>query len=380
MKENNIPFVKIRKKQGNQFFKFLKRLKDKKSVLNHHYKVEHEDNFIFFPLNEDSNQLNELFKRLEKSDFNFQKIYKQGIKNEKFKFKNLEAALQDRIPEPYFKYIPQSYDIIGSIAIVEIKSLQGQSEELPSDIKRAISKAITQVNKNVKSVYEKKSEIKGEYRLRSFNHLYGDQNTETIYKENHCSFKLDIRNTFFTPRLVYERRRVSNLAYKDSETIVDLFAGVGPFSIQIARKNDVKIYAFDKNPEAIKFLKDNISLNSLRGTINAYNIDVRDLTDPNNKIGKRLRNQINRIIMNLPERSLEFIDIACSLLKPRGGILHNYQFAQKSNPLEIAEKGLRATLKKLDWEIEETILKKIVKPYSPKMDLVVIDAILKKRP
>ncbi|MFO8019320.1 MAG: class I SAM-dependent methyltransferase family protein [Promethearchaeia archaeon] len=378
MKENNIPFLKVRKKDGNQFIKILKNNNNKKPIINHRYKVEHKDDFILFPLIENPSQLTEISRKLEKSGIEFKKIRRRGIKNEDYKYKTLEEALENKIPEAAFQYIPQSYDIIGSIAVVEFKSHEEYSE-IPFAIKKAISKAITQVNKNVNGVYEKKTKIKGDYRLRELEHLYGDDNTETVYKENSCVFKLDIQHTFFTPRLVYERNRISNFDYKTGEIIGDLFAGVGPFSIQIAKKHKVNIYAFDKNPEAVSYLKKNIALNPLRGTVKAYNLNVRDLSNPDNEIGRKLSSKIDRVLMNLPERSLEFINIACYLLKPSGGIIHNYQFAENAAPLEIALKRLKSSLKNLDWDLNKILSKKVVKPYSPKRDLVVIDAYITER-
>ena len=68
---------------------------------------------------------------------------------------------------------------------------------------------------------------------------------------------LDVKKVYFSPRLATERKRITDQV-KNNEIIVDMFAGIGPFSISIARKHKVKIYAIDINPYAYKYLKKNI--------------------------------------------------------------------------------------------------------------------------
>ena len=205
----------------------------------------------------------------------------------------------------------------------------------------------------------------------------GKNNTETIHKENNCIFHLDIKTTYFSPRLVNERRRISESNIQKNEVIADLFTGVGSFSIQIARLNPVCIHAFDVNPQAYKFLQTNIDFNKLKGKIIPYNMNNRDLLNPLNPIGKKLSGTVDRIIMNLPEGSIGFIDVACFLLDKTGGILHFYKFSEKPNPIENTLKTLEESLNILNWQIESIINSKIVKHFSPKSEMVVIDSIIK---
>ena len=269
--------------------------------------------------------------------------------------------------------IPKSFDIIGNIAILEFEKASQIGDKEFSDYRTLIAESVINVNRNVQSVFEKKSEIKGDYRLREFAHLSGENKTETIHRENSCAFKLDIRKTYFSPRLVYERRRISNIKTLANEVIVDMFAGIGPFSIQIARLNPVKIHAFDINPQAYTYLQANIESNKLKGEVIPYNIDVRDLLNPSNQMGMQLDGTIDRIVMNLPEQSINFIDVACFLMKRSGGILHFYQISEKPNPIEKTIEELNKKLKEFNWVITEIENYKIVKSYSPKAELVVID-------
>jgi tRNA (guanine37-N1)-methyltransferase len=314
---------------------------------------------------------------LIENEIDFQIVSKEGVLNLNYKNKTLFEALEKEISPVNRELVPKSYDIIGHIAIIELDKINLSINEDLKFLKKKIAKALINVNKKIKTVYEKKSEIKGSYRLRELELLYGEDDSETIYRENNCIFKLDVKRMYFTPRLVYERRRIASSPINEYETIVDMFAGVGPFSIQIAKQHQVLIYAFDLNPHAFKYLKENIKLNNIKGKIFPYNIDVKNICCDTDDLGNMLHNQVDRIIMNLPESSLNFIDVVCYLMKKSGGILHIYQFCEKSDPMKKAIENLRTKLNGSNWSIEKIFECKVVKTYSPKSDLVVIDAAIK---
>ncbi len=369
-------FIRIEKLQGQKFLKFIKKEFKQKIIIDPMKKVLTENEYLLFPLMNNAHLINELVNNI-KDEIDFELIFKEAILNPKYKYRSLQEALNGLIPDNYYEYVPKSFDIIGNIAILEFdKEISLEKNDL-IDFKLKIAKVLLDLNKNLNAVYEKASEIKGEYRLRDLIFLYGKNKTETIHKENNCIFKLDIKRTFFTPRLVYERKRITSSNIKKNELIVDLFAGVGPFSIQIAKLHNIKIHSFDVNIDAYNYLKENIKLNKLKGEIIPYNMDIRTLLDPRNNIGNSLAHAVDRVIMNLPERALNFLDIACFLMKKEGGILHFYQFYDKSHPLEKAEDNLKIKLKKLNLKIERILEKKSVKPFSPKSNLIVSDLLIK---
>ncbi|MFX1408732.1 MAG: class I SAM-dependent methyltransferase family protein [Promethearchaeota archaeon] len=371
-----IKYLKVKKAEGQKALDLIKVNFKKYSVVNQKYKILYKDEFIFFPL-EKSKDLAERVLSSIGNKIDVEIISKIGIINENYKLNSLQDALKGKIPDEYQGLIPKSYDLIGSIAIIEFDKSEYIEKQTLINYKKEIARAITIVNKKIISVYEKKSEIMGTYRLREFDLLYGKGNSETIYKENNCTYKLDVKKTYFTPRLIYERRRVTFSDIKENEQIVDMFAGVGSFSIQLGKNHNVRIYAFDVNPDAYNYLKENIKINKLKGEVIAYNINVKDLLNPFNKLGKSLQGKLDRIIMNLPERSIDFVDVACFLMKKSGGILHFYQFSEKPNPIERTIELLNKKLNNFDWVIEKILLSKIVKSYSPKAELIVVDLLIK---
>lgn len=372
----NILYIKVKAGDGQIFINFLKKQFRNTQIIDQKFQILHENDNILYPIIDNQVLIDHVIKLVDK-EIIFDLISKPGIPNEMYKCRNLQETLKGKIPEKYSKIIPRSYDIVGNIAIIEFdKFLDVDGNEL-NNYKQIIAEAISSVNKNVRTIYEKKSQIKGKYRLRELEVLYGGDKSETMHKENDCIFKVDIKNTYFSPRLVFERRRISSGSIKEAEIIVDMFAGVGTFSIQIAKENNVKIYAFDINPKAYEYLKENIELNKSKGEIIPYNIDVKDLLDRNNQLGQALSNKVNRVIMNLPENSIQYLDVARFLMKDSGGILHFYQFSDKPNPIEKSLNILENELKSLNWEIESIINSKIVKHYSPKSELVVLDLKIK---
>lgn len=371
-----IQYLKIKKENGQEFIKLINREFKNDQIIDRKYKIFIENDFILFPLIDNEDKINRMKNVIDKKT-QFEVIQKKGLPNHKFKYRSIQEALKDKISNDFINIIPRSYDIIGDIAIIEFNKFEHTYNEKIRFLKKEIAKAIMEVNRNVNSVYEKKGEITGKYRLRNLNLLYGDRNSETTYKENKCYFKLDVKNTFFSPRLVYERRRIASSDIKENETIIDLFAGVGPFSIQIAKKHNVEIYSFDLNPDAYYYLKKNIELNNLRGKIHAYNLDVKTLLNPVDELSKKLQNSADRIIVNLPEISLHFIDVICFLMKNTGGIIHYYHFSEKPNPIQKAIELLSINIAKENWKIEKILKSKIVKAFSPKSDLIVLDLVIK---
>lgn len=375
-KKVEITFLKLKKTEAQYFIQFIKEKFKYDSIIDQRYKLEHKENYILFPLVENEKVIENLVKMMEKL-ISSELIFGKGIVNPNFKYRTLEDALSGKIPPNYLNLIPRSYDIIGNIAILEFEKPDQVNNSKYNEFKTLVAKAVIDVNKSILSVFEKKSQIKGSYRLRNLAYLGGENNTETVHKENDCIFHLDIKTTYFSPRLVYERRRISESNIQENEVIVDMFSGVGTFSIQIAKLNPVEIHAFDLNPAAYSFLRKNIGLNKLKGKIFSYNINTKDIVNPSNQIGRKLHNNVDRIIMNLPEDSIDFIDVPCFLMKKSGGMLHFYQFSEKPNAIDITIGALKKKLNEFNWTVDKIFESKIVKSYSPKAELVVVDLNMK---
>lgn len=257
------------------------------------------------------------------------------------------------IPEELKPQLPTSFDIVGEIAVIKIPDdLKGHSS--------AIGSAILEANKSVRTVLSDEG-VLGDYRLRNIELIAGEDNTRTVHKEYGLSFSVDLSKAYFSPRLATERRRVTQKV-KEGEMIIDMFCGVGPFSVMIAKNvPGVKIFGIDSNPNAIKYFMENIRINHI-GNVIPIQGDVRDMLES--------MEPADRIIMDLPQKSFEFFEYALKALKEVGTI-HYYEILTDVEAAERADElssmGQESGRK---IEIEE---QKVVRGYSPTMNHFAFD-------
>ncbi|HZD12021.1 MAG TPA: methyltransferase, partial [Candidatus Binatus sp.] len=179
----------------------------------------------------------------------------------------LEAALS-LLPPEVRGAVPKAFDTVGDIVVVEL------DPEMQT-YKTLIGEALMTVHKNIKAVYAKGGPITGDERIRPLEHLAGEHRTTTIHREFGCNFKVDLARAFYSPRLSSEHKRVADLV-QPKEHVIDMFAGVGPFSILIAKRLDnVKVEAIDHNPDASNLLKENVKMNHVEAAVRVWNEDAR---------------------------------------------------------------------------------------------------------
>ena len=270
--------------------------------------------------------------------------------------RSITELLKDKLSEEEIEELKKSFDIIGDVVIVEIP------EDLEAH-KKEIGQATLQFTKR-KTVYMKKSAVKGVTRVRELELIAGEDNPITIHKEHGTRLKLDVKNVYFSPRLATERKRVQE-ATNEGEEILDMFAGIGPFPIVIAHEKNVNITAVDINEYAIKYLNENIKLNKL-----APNAHITAICGDTNEVAlNELKGKkFDRLIMNLPGLAPEFLDLAVSLCKD-GGVIHYYEFSDGfSQGIERAQ----IACEKQNKEVEILNTRK-VKSSSPGMWHVAID-------
>ena len=155
-------FIKIKEKDGSSFLTHLKLHLAGFKIIDHEKRIVNKNGFIFFPLIENKGFIQNLTKSINNL-IEFDIVSMEYEINRSYKYKTLQDALTNKIPEVFINYIPKSYDIIGDIAIVEFdKKLLMDFEDLKL-FKSRVADALKQVNKNVAVVYEKHSDIKGKF-------------------------------------------------------------------------------------------------------------------------------------------------------------------------------------------------------------------------
>jgi tRNA (guanine37-N1)-methyltransferase len=156
---------------------------------------------------------------------------------------------------------------------------------------------------------------------------------------------------------------------REGETVVDMFAGVGPFSIEAAKTHEtVSVFAIDANPSAVGYLKKNIRVNGVVGKVHPILGDARQV------IQKRLTGVADRVIMNLPESAIQFVGVACQAVKPSGGIVHFYSFVKEPDSMEILADNFTRAVEDSGCCVEEILHSKRVRETAPYEWQAVLDA------
>lgn len=155
-----------------------------------------------------------------------------------------------------------------------------------------------------------------------------------------------------------------------NEFVCDVFAGIGPFAIPIAKKGGNIVFANDLNPDSFLYLKENIDLNGVNEKVSPFCLCGREFIEKSNfllneakffyrtnpkkkKIEKpviiseekndvansqKKQNFFSHYIMNLPATAIEFLDAFIGLYENQEEqseivmpIIHCYCFSNAEN-------------------------------------------------
>ena len=330
------------------------------SLLDINRKIVSEEGRLFFPLTKEV-ALSEIFPEMDTSDYTIGfKIFSSILSGPR----TIREALKDKLSESELELLPRAYDLIGDIAVIEIPSELNKHRHV-------IGEVFLQVRPNFVTILSKKGAITGTLRTREYELLAGIDKTDTIHTEYGCRISVDLSKAYFSPRLLEEHNRIAQLVQED-EHVIDLFTGVGPFALHIARQVKAKVVAVDINPESIKLLEKSMIINRLVGTIEPVTNDVRDFL----KIIKP--HVADRVIMNHPSGASDFIFEACQLLKA-GGSIHYYDFIGGQDPEGDLSSKLTSLVEATGHSIEKISLARRVRDSAPYEYHMVIDAVIQQR-
>ena len=231
---------------------------------------------------------------------------------------------------------------------------------------REIADAVMASSLPVDTVVNRASKVQGEYRVREWEVLAGD-GTETVHTEYGVEFLLDIAEVYFSPRLATERHRVVEQVSAD-EHVFDMFAGVGPFVVPMAKRG-ADCVGCDLNPRAVAYLRENAARNGVTGRVTAIEGDVRDAAAD-------YEGWADRVVMNLPHSADAFLDTAVALAGDDCDV-HLYDIADEEDPFGPGERAIRAAAGDAYEVTVETT--RVVRSYAPHEVNVCLDARLVRR-
>jgi tRNA (guanine37-N1)-methyltransferase len=232
-----------------------------------------------------------------------------------------------------------------------------------------IARAVLDSDVPARAVLNRASKVKGDLRVREWDVVAvreegdgaeeddeagGDDRppTETVHREYGFSYRVDVAEVYFSPRLATERHRVAEQV-SEEEHAFDMFAGVGPYAIPFAAAG-AEVVAVDLNPAAVRFLRENAAANGVADRVTAVEGDVRD-------VAPEYEGWADRVVMNLPHSADEFLDAAVTVAG-EDCTLHYYDIQPDTDPFGPGEAAIREAATEYDVEV---VTRHEVRSYAP---------------
>jgi len=281
-----------------------------------------------------------------------------SIKQEKteyyLQFKGLKERLQGKISQYQLKYVPSGWQVLGGVIAVTIP-------EKISSISPIIGKELLEMYPSCHCVVRDMG-IEGNLR-QPVRKIVAGEGTETTHKENGCFFKLDVTKVMYSKGNLNEKKHMSKIG--TDETIVDMFAGIGYFSIPMAvHAKPEKIYSIELNPESYSYLLENIRLNQVENIVEPI------LGDCSEKTPEAVA---DRVLMGYVGNTHEYLEKAVSAIKKEGGVIHYHESVPEKLLPERPIARIREAAKNKGRKVEILGYRRI-KKYSPGVWHVVVDA------
>jgi len=217
----------------------------------------------------------------------------------------LVDVLGDNITAEHRSLLPRGWYLLGKVIVVKIDPrLEGLKED--------IGQALLSIYPRCRCVLRDWG-IDGQFRVPQREVIAGN-GTETVHRENGVIFKLDAMRVMFSQGNLKERMRMGSLG--KNEIVVDMFAGIGYFSLPMAvHSRPLKIHSIELNPTAYRYLVENVRLNHVENIVEPMFGDC---------FLKAPENVAHRVIMGYVGNTNRYLSAGIRALR-RGGVLHYHQ-------------------------------------------------------
>jgi tRNA wybutosine-synthesizing protein 2 len=255
------------------------------------------------------------------------------------------------LPKDLDALLPQKWEMFGDVVVFR---LSPRLQEMSEDVAKAYAEVL-----HARTVCLEKGTIEGVYRTPNVEVIWGD-GTVTVHRENRVLYKFDVAKVMYSSGNFPEKKRMSELDCR-GETVVDMFAGIGYFTLPLAVHAKAKrVVACEINPVAFSFLQENVSLNAVGEAVEPVLGDNRDLPG---------EGFADRVLMGYVGTTHEFLPKAFSLTKP-GGVVHYHETCPVD---EWPQRPLRRIAKAAGKRSFEIGYKGEVKSFAPSVSHYVMD-------
>jgi len=283
----------------------------------------------------------------------------------KFK-KKIAEMLNDTLTEEELSILPRGFQTLGNIIILKLKPKLLEKDKV-------IGQAYLGLLPKIRSVYVNKGRIIGSFREpENIEFLAGEDNPIVEHKEHGIKYRFDITKIMFSKGNLNERRFLATLV-KKGEIVVDMFAGIGYFSLPIAKHSDVgQIYSIEFNPTSYKTLLENIKINHLEEKITVINGDCKKEVLELSRSGIRA----DRVIMGVFPAPKDYVKEALSLTKEEGTIYHYEGVVEKEAYISLFKEFEEICQEEqFNCKLESH---RFVKSYGPNLFHTVLDILVRK--
>jgi tRNA wybutosine-synthesizing protein 2 len=265
----------------------------------------------------------------------------------------LAEILKNDLGEDLLKLLPRGWFILGDIIIIKIQPSLEQ-------FKHQIGEALLSIYPRCSCVLRDFG-IEGTFR-EPVREIIAGEDSETVHRENGVLFKLDAKSIMFSQGNLRERMRMSLFGH--GEMVVDMFAGIGYFTLPMAvHARPKRILAIEINPIAHKYLSENVLLNHVESIVEPILGDCAKKTPVE---------EADRVVMGYVGTTNRYLGTGLRALRP-GGVLHYHQTIPSWQYPQAAKKEVVDAAKKLSLKAEILGCAR-VKKYSPGVVHAVVDA------
>jgi tRNA (guanine37-N1)-methyltransferase len=240
----------------------------------------------------------------------------------------LPKAARTILDAEQLNHLWKGVDIAGDIAIIKI------AQELEKS-KHELARSMLALVPYLKVVLRQIGPVESQFRTRKLEWLAGEKRTDTLHREYGCQYKVDLSTTYFSPRLGSERKRIAEQV-SPGECVVNFFAGVGSFSIMIAKHaRPSRVYSLDLNPAATHYHALNNAINRVTDTIDVICGEAAAV------VRSSLEGRADRVLLPLPELALDSLGTAKCALRNGQGFVHCYLFVDAARSIEAGVRALQ---------------------------------------
>ena len=253
--------------------------------------------------------------------------------------------------------LPRRWERFSDVAIMPRGSFEGDGWPSGEPLWGAVAGAL-----GAKRL-ARMGEVSGDFRESGVEMLLGDDDW-VVRRESGVDYGYPMTQCMFSAGNVNERRRMGEVS-SEGEVVVDLYAGIGYYTLPALVHGGSTAHACEWNPEAVKALRWGLEANGVG--------DRCTIHDGDNRItAQSLGGVADRVFLGLLPSSEEGLEVAMGVLSPSGGTLHVHGLApSKDHASWVGDLLSSASSLRPGSDLSHDLMR--VKSYAPHWDHVVLD-------